>query len=172
MNKDLITFQYNKRVSPGIIETFLKLNLHSFSERACRSHQQCNNRIDCYWLTPNDEAGSDCECPPWKSQRCNCNKEGSYMCEWDGEREGRNVCYSSFSGRKICFTKIQFGWNAQKLTYLYNCHYILFTNLPWPEDSKVTFWSSSQAATCSPVYQTRWRLHTVPLIAERQAGKL
>ena len=23
-----------------------------------------------------------------------------------------------------------------------------------------------------PVYHTRWRLHTVPLIAERQAGKL
>ena len=53
-----------------------------------------------------------------------------------------------------------------------NCNYILFTKLPWPGDSEVTFRSSSQAATCPPVCHTRWRLHTIPLIAERQAGKL
>ena len=53
-----------------------------------------------------------------------------------------------------------------------NCNYILFTKLPWPGDSEGTFRSSSQAATCSSVYHTRWRLHIVPLIAERQAGKL
>ena len=57
------------------------------------------------------------------------------------------------------------------------CNYVivitfLFTKLPWPGDSEGTFWSSSQAATCPPVYHTRRRLHTVPLIAERQAGKL
>ena len=51
-------------------------------------------------------------------------------------------------------------------------NYILFTKLPWPGDSEGTFRSSSQAATCPPVYHTRRRLHTVPLIAERQAGKL
>ena len=28
----------------------------------------------------------------------------------------------------------------------------------------------SQAATCPPVYLTRWRLHTVPFNAKRQAG--
>ena len=53
-----------------------------------------------------------------------------------------------------------------------NCNYILFTKLPWPGDSEMTFRSSSQAATCPSVYHTRWRLRTVPLIAERQAGKL
>ena len=53
-----------------------------------------------------------------------------------------------------------------------NCNYILFTKLTWPGDSEMTFRSSSQAATCPSVYHTRWRLHTVPLIAERQAGKL
>ena len=53
-----------------------------------------------------------------------------------------------------------------------NCNYILFTKLPWPGESEGTFRSSSQAATCPPVYHTRRRLHTVPLIAERQAGKL
>ena len=47
-----------------------------------------------------------------------------------------------------------------------------FTMLPLPGDSEGTFRSSSQAATCPPVYHTRWRLHIVPLIAERQAGKL
>ena len=50
--------------------------------------------------------------------------------------------------------------------------YILFTKLPWPGDSEGTFRSSSQAAICPPVYHTQRRLHTVPLIAERQAGKL
>ena len=44
--------------------------------------------------------------------------------------------------------------------------------LPWPGDSEGTFRSSSQSATCPPVYHTRRRLHTVPLITERQAGKL
>ena len=53
-----------------------------------------------------------------------------------------------------------------------NCNYILFTKLPWPGDSEGTFRSSSQAATCPPVYHTRRRLHTVPFNAERQAGKL
>ena len=40
------------------------------------------------------------------------------------------------------------------------------------ETAKGPFRSSSQAATCPPVGYTRWRLHTVPLIAESQAGKL
>ena len=53
-----------------------------------------------------------------------------------------------------------------------SCNYIWFTKLPWPGGSEGTFQSSSQAATCPPVYHTRWRLHTVALIAERQAGKL
>ena len=53
-----------------------------------------------------------------------------------------------------------------------NCNYILFTKLLWPGDSEETFRFSSQTATCPPVYDTRWRLHTVPLIAERQASKL
>ena len=35
-----------------------------------------------------------------------------------------------------------------------------------------TFRSSSQAATFPPVYHTRWRLHTGPLIAEHKVGKL
>ena len=53
-----------------------------------------------------------------------------------------------------------------------NCSYILLAYLLWPGDSEGTFRSSSQAATCPPVYHTRRRLLTVPLIAERQAGKL
>ena len=52
-----------------------------------------------------------------------------------------------------------------------NWNYILFTKLPRPGDSEGTFRSSSQAATCPPIYNTRRRLHTVPLIAERQALK-
>ena len=59
-----------------------------------------------------------------------------------------------------------------RLAITCNRNYILFTKLPWPGDSKGTFRSSSQAATCPPVYHTRRRLHTVPFNAERQAGKL
>ena len=61
--------------------------------------------------------------------------------------------------------------NEFEATYC-NCNYILFIKLPWPWNSEETFRSSTQAATNLPVYHTRWRLHTVPLIAERQAGKL
>ena len=48
----------------------------------------------------------------------------------------------------------------------------LFTKLPWPEDSDRSYQSSSQAATCPSVFHIRWRLHSVPFNAERQAGKL
>ena len=54
----------------------------------------------------------------------------------------------------------------------WSCNYILFTKLPWPGDYEGTFRSSSQASAGPPVYHTRRRLHAVPLIAERQAGKL
>ena len=37
------------------------------------------------------------------------------------------------------------------------------------ETAKGPFGLPSQAATCPPVYYTRWRLHTLPLIGERQA---
>ena len=62
--------------------------------------------------------------------------------------------------------------NTNTILTTSNCYYILFTKLPWPGDSEGTFRSSSQAATCPPVYHTRRRLLAVPLIAERQAGKL
>ena len=72
------------------------------------------------------------------------------------QKVGQNLCMRV----KACFDR-----NC-------NCNYILFTKLPWPGDSEGTFRSSSQAATCPPVYHTLRRLHTVPLIAERQAEKL
>ena len=49
---------------------------------------------------------------------------------------------------------------------------MLFTKLPWPEDSEGAFRPASQAAACPPVYHTWRRLRTIHLIAERQAGKL
>ena len=50
--------------------------------------------------------------------------------------------------------------------------YILFTQLPWPGDIEGTFWFSSRVDTCLPVYHTtRWRLHIVSLIPERQVWK-
>ena len=73
---------------------------------------------------------------------------------------------------KNCKTLNSSDSNCKEKKSNCNCNYILFTKLPWPGDSEGTFRSSSQAATCPPVYHTRRRLHTVPLIAERQAGKL
>ena len=52
------------------------------------------------------------------------------------------------------------------------CNYIYSPSCLGQETAKGPFGLSSQAAPCSPVYHTWWRLHTVPLIAERQAGKL
>ena len=79
----------------------------------------------------------------------------------------------------LCLLKLVWGFSQAprcqtvcQIGFLCNCNYILFTNLPWPGDSEGIFRSSSQAATCPFVYHTRWRLHSVPLIAERQAGKL
>ena len=49
-----------------------------------------------------------------------------------------------------------------------NRNYILFTKLPWPENSEGTFHSSSLPS----VYHTRWRLHSHCFFnAERQRRK-
>ena len=76
--------------------------------------------------------------------------------------------FNSMILRDLC----QAESNNNTKQYNCNCNYILFTKLPWPGDSEGTFRSSSQVATCPPVYHTRRRPHTVPLFAERQAGKL
>ena len=44
------------------------------------------------------------------------------------------------------------------LLYVTSC---LLAKLPWPVDNERNFWSSNQAASCLPVYQTRWRLHII-----------
>ena len=49
---------------------------------------------------------------------------------------------------------------------------ILFGKLSWPGDSEGTPRSSSQAAFFPPAYLTWRRVLTLPLIAERLAGKL
>ena len=46
-----------------------------------------------------------------------------------------------------------------------DCNYILFTKLLWPGDNEGTFRSSSQAATCPPVYHT-WRMQHRTLRSE------
>ena len=75
---------------------------------------------------------------------------------------------------------------AKDLNLWCKCNYNLFTKLPRPGDSEGTFWFSSQTATSPhvythggdqvasfpPAYHTRWRFHTAPFIADRQAGKL
>ena len=37
-----------------------------------------------------------------------------------------------------------------------NCNHILFSELSWQGNSEGNFRSSSQAATCPPVYHTQW----------------
>ena len=53
-----------------------------------------------------------------------------------------------------------------------NCDYIFIHRVAYARTQQSTFRSLSQAATYSLVYHTRWKLHTVPYNAERQAGKL
>ena len=46
----------------------------------------------------------------------------------------------------------------------------IFDRVALAVDNEETFRSSSQAVICPSVYHTRWRRHTVPLIAKRQPG--
>ena len=71
----------------------------------------------------------------------------------------RTIGFFARGGKSVLLTNANNG----------SCSYILFTKLPWVEDSEKTFRSLSQAATCIPA---RRRLHAVPLLAERQAGTL
>ena len=83
-------------------------------------------------------------------------------------------CFTQWRHKYKSYAKLQMILLDSKFTSC-NCNYgnyVLFTKLPWPGDSEGTFRSSSRAATFPPVYHTRWRLHTVPLIAEHQARKL
>ena len=53
-----------------------------------------------------------------------------------------------------------------------NCNYIFYSpSCRGQETVKGFLRSSSQAVTCLSVYHTRWRLYTIPFIAERQAKK-
>ena len=79
------------------------------------------------------------------------------------------VLYSILLSMRSCvFLRLRLLFSPRWLVF----SSILFTKLSWRGDSEGTFRSSSQAATCPPVYHTRWRLYTVPLIADHQAGKL
>ena len=71
------------------------------------------------------------------------------------------------------FTKTQTQVNCYN-NYICNCFIITFVIVncyivitfyspSWAGDSEGTFPSSSQAATCPPVYHTRWRLHLLLL---------
>ena len=90
---------------------------------------------------------------------------------YSGKSSSNVRCDGAFSAT-VCMNAAIKLWQLELLNCNCNCNYILYTKLPWPGDSERTFRSSSQAATCPPVYHTWRRLHTVPLIAERQAGKL
>ena len=86
----------------------------------------------------------------------------------------KRIFVSDYFGAECCCKIPEPDWSRSQFKNYHscNCNYILFTKLPWPGNGEETYRSSSQAATCPSVYHTRRRLHTLPLIAERQAGKL
>jgi len=61
-------------------------------QEACYERSYCNGRINCPWLTPNDEANCT-ECPSNRPNRCDCNQEGNFTCEWDGDGFDWFTCY-------------------------------------------------------------------------------
>ena len=71
---------------------------------------------------------------------------------------------------------IDWKWNHRHHLFVHhytcNCNYISSTKLPWSGDNEGTFRSSSQIATCPPVYHTQWRLHIVLLIAKRHISNI
>ena len=62
------------------------------SGRLCEEKWYCDGIINCDWLTPNDEANCP-SCPSHLPSRCNCNVEGNFTCEWDGDGGDRHICY-------------------------------------------------------------------------------
>ena len=57
----------------------------------CSSHYKCDGRIDCPWLTSNDEANCPSQCPSDFPIPCNCNKPGNMKCKKKGP-----VCHKNF----------------------------------------------------------------------------
>ena len=76
---------------------FYKLCVCSDRELFCDESLRCDGRTNCYWLIPDDEENCTV-CPPNKPLRCDCNKEGDYSCEWNGE-DRLSSCFVD-SGRK------------------------------------------------------------------------
>ena len=77
--------------------------------------------------------------------------------------------------KKFFLTKITLNWPSNPHQFLPPNKIVIVNfihQVALARRQRRTFRSSSQAATCPLVYHTRRRLHTVPLIAERQADKL
>ena len=59
------------------------------------------------------------------------------------------------TGRFLAHVSTTYDWNSDQISITAEIILTIvitgfFTKLPWPRDSKGTFWSSSQAATCLP----------------------
>ena len=59
----------------------------------------CDGKIDCPWLTPNDEANcTECSTRHYNSsvKRCECNQKENFTCEFEPSNATKNrTCYSS-----------------------------------------------------------------------------
>ena len=60
--------------------------------RRCFEPFYCDGLIACPWLTPNDEANC-MGCPSYYPSRCDCNVEGNFTCEWDGDGGDVFTCF-------------------------------------------------------------------------------
>lgn len=81
-----------KTAECAVERTLFKSKTSNFScrfNRWCREEKKCNGKINCPWLTPNDEANCS-SCPKERPNRCACNKKGKMMCKGRGY-----VCYSN-----------------------------------------------------------------------------
>ena len=77
---------------------------------------------------------------------------GALICFWTG----RHIPFHSLwkGGFPRPFLKT---WSLMSIATICTYYQVAFL-----EDSEETFRSSSQAATCPPVYHTRWRIHASP----------
>ena len=55
---------------------------------------KCDGFLDCPELTPNDE-GNCTKCPSYRPNRCDCNKEENFTCEFNQSVGRRYTCYSN-----------------------------------------------------------------------------
>jgi len=88
--------------------------------RTCHPRYNCNGRINCPWLEPDDEANCS-KCPDRFPHSCNCRLEGNYSCKLTKDSISDRTCYSDYGKVLI----IGYHQNTKKIVKVIICDHLL-----------------------------------------------